>query len=73
MCPITSVSQLDQSFRVGRTISIWLTPNRQSADLKTINGALDHMDLQSSVRYQDADVEIVRERGIIESSSGSLS
>jgi len=35
--------------------------NRQGAGLKTIMGALDHLDPKSSVRYQDADVEIVRE------------
>jgi hypothetical protein len=35
--------------------------NRQGAGLKTIMGALDHLDPQSSVRYQDADIDIVRE------------
>ncbi|MFO1058498.1 MAG: tyrosine-type recombinase/integrase [Dongiaceae bacterium] len=35
--------------------------NRTGAGLKTIMGALDHADPQSSVRYQDADLEIVRE------------
>ena len=35
--------------------------NRRGAGLKTIMGALDHLDPQSSVRYQDADLEIVRE------------
>ena len=35
--------------------------NRQGAALKTIMGALDDLDPQSSVRHQDADVEIVRE------------
>jgi integrase len=35
--------------------------NRHGAGLKTIMGALDHSDPASSLRYQDADVEIVRE------------
>jgi hypothetical protein len=34
--------------------------NRAGAGLKTIMGALDHSDPMSSVRYQDADLEIVR-------------
>jgi hypothetical protein len=29
--------------------------------LKTIMGALDHKDAKSSLRYQDADKEIIRE------------
>lgn len=35
--------------------------NRSGAGLKTIMGALDHSDPASSLRYQDADLEIVRE------------
>jgi site-specific recombinase XerD len=34
--------------------------NAQGAGLKTIMGALDHLDPQSSVRYQDADLELIR-------------
>jgi len=34
--------------------------NASGAGLKTIMGALDHSDPQSSIRYQDADLEIVR-------------
>jgi integrase len=34
--------------------------NATGAGLKTIMGALDHADPQSSVRYQDADLEVVR-------------
>ena len=35
--------------------------NAAGKGLKTIMGALDHADPQSSVRYQDADLEIVRD------------
>lgn len=35
--------------------------NRSGVALKTIMGALDHSDPTSSLRYQDADLEIVRE------------
>jgi len=35
--------------------------NRSGAGLKTIMGALDHSSATSSLRYQDADIEIVRE------------
>lgn len=34
--------------------------NARGAGLRTIMGALDHSDPQSSIRYQDADLEIVR-------------
>ena len=35
--------------------------NRSGAGLKTIMGALDHSSATSSLRYQDADIEIVRQ------------
>lgn len=35
--------------------------NRTGSGLKTIMGALDHKDAKSSLRYQDADREIIRE------------
>ncbi len=34
--------------------------NAEGQGLKTITAALDHADPQSSVRYQDADLDVVR-------------
>lgn len=40
------------------SLGTWL--NESGAGLKTIMGALGHADAKSSIRYQDADIEIVR-------------
>lgn len=46
--------------------------NRDGAGIKTIMSALDHSDATSSLRYQDADVEIVREAMTRAKSLGKL-
>lgn len=43
------------------SLGTWL--NAQGAGLKTIMAALGHADPKSSMRYQTADVEIVRQAG----------
>jgi hypothetical protein len=35
--------------------------NRNGEGLKTIMSALDHSDVKSSLRYQDADQDVIRE------------
>ena len=40
------------------SVGTWL--NAQGAGLRTIQATLRHADVKSSIRYQDADIEIVR-------------
>ena len=49
-------------------------PNWNSEGLKTIMGALDHSDAKSSLRYQDADQDVIREameRGRVRRETGA--